>query len=74
MHTWVTPHIWSGIAHLNYGAAWVGSYASIADLFAEYANVGVSIFQIYGYPFLEEALHIGQRVLPVVRARFAVRD
>ena len=43
MHTWVTPHIWSGIAHLNYGAAWVGSYDSIADLFEEYANVGVSI-------------------------------
>src|ERR1700730_9428709 len=73
MHTWVTPHIWSGIAHLNYGAAWVGSYASIADLFEEYSRVGVSIFQIYGYPFLEEALHVGERLLPVVRARFAAR-
>jgi alkanesulfonate monooxygenase len=71
LHTWLTPNIWSGIAHLNYGAAWVGSYASIAELFAEYASVGVSIFQIYGYPFLEEAVHVGQRVLPIVRARFS---
>jgi alkanesulfonate monooxygenase len=71
MHTWLTPHIWSGIAHLNYGAAWVGSYASIAELFAEYARVGVSIFQIYGYPFLEEALHVGERVVPVVKKRLA---
>ena len=43
----------------------------IADLFEEYANVGVSIFQIYGYPFLEQALHVGERVLPVVKARLA---
>ena len=73
MHTWVTPHIWSGIAHLNYGTAWVGSYRSIVELFEEYANVGVSIFQMYGYPFLEEALHVGQTLLPLLRARLVAR-
>jgi alkanesulfonate monooxygenase len=71
MHTWLTPNIWSGIAHLNYGAAWVGSYASIADLFEDYARAGVSIFQIYGYPFLEEALHVGDKVLPLLKSRLA---
>jgi alkanesulfonate monooxygenase len=71
MHTWLTPNIWSGIAHLNYGTAWVGSYSSIADLFEEYARVGVSIFQIYGYPFLEEAYHVGEKLLPLVKSRFA---
>jgi alkanesulfonate monooxygenase len=71
LHTWLTPNIWSGIAHLNYGAAWVGSYSSIADLFEQYANVGVSIFQIYGYPMLEEALHVGLNVIPLVRSRLA---
>jgi alkanesulfonate monooxygenase len=69
MHTWISPNIWSGIAHLNYGAAWVGSYASIADLFEEYANAGVSIFQIYGYPMLEEAYHVGETMLDLVKAR-----
>jgi alkanesulfonate monooxygenase len=73
LHTWISPNIWSGIAHLNYGAAWVGSYTGIADLFEEYADAGVSIFQIYGYPFLEEAYHVGARLLPVVKARFAKR-
>jgi alkanesulfonate monooxygenase len=73
MHTWISPRIWSGIAHLNYGAAWVGSYASIVDLFEEYANAGVSIFQIYGYPFLEEAYHVGETLLPPARARLAER-
>jgi alkanesulfonate monooxygenase len=71
MHTWLTPNIWSGIAHLNYGAAWVGSYASIGELFEAYARVGVGIFQIYGYPFLEEALHVGERVVPLVKKRLA---
>ena len=43
----------------------------VPDLFAEYARVGVSIFQIYGYPFLEEALHVGERFLPVAKQRLA---
>jgi alkanesulfonate monooxygenase len=73
VHTWLTPNLWSGIAHLNYGTAWVGSYASITDLFEEYANVGVSIFQIYGYPMLEEAYHVGETMLPRLRARFQPR-
>jgi alkanesulfonate monooxygenase len=73
MHTWISPNIWSGIAHLNYGTAWVGSYSSIVDLFEEYVNAGVSIFQIYGYPFLEEAYHVGETLVPLARARFAKR-
>jgi alkanesulfonate monooxygenase len=71
MHTWLTPNIWSGMVHLTYGSAWVGSYDGIADLFEEYARVGVSIFQIYGYPFLEEALHVGERLVPLVKQRLA---
>jgi alkanesulfonate monooxygenase len=69
MRSWAGPHIWSGIAHLTYGSAWVGSYDAVAELFAEYAEVGVSIFQIYGYPFLEEAYAVGEHLLPRVKAR-----
>jgi alkanesulfonate monooxygenase len=67
MHTWLTPTLWSGLAHLAYGAAWVGSYDSIARQLAEYVKVGVSVFQLYGYPFLEEAYNIGERLLPRVK-------
>ena len=69
LHTWSGPHIWSGVAHLTYGSAWVGSYDQIAELFEQYAEVGVSIFQIYGYPFLEEAYAVGEHLLPRVKAR-----
>jgi alkanesulfonate monooxygenase len=69
--TWLAPHLWSGISHLIYGSAWVGSYGELAELFVQYAAVGVSIFQIYGYPFLEEAAHLGERFLPLARRRLA---
>jgi alkanesulfonate monooxygenase len=69
--TWLAPNLWSGISHLIYGSAWVGSYEDLADLFVRYAEAGVTIFQIYGYPFLEEAAHIGERFLPLVRRRLA---
>jgi alkanesulfonate monooxygenase len=69
--TWLAPNLWSGISHLIYGSAWVGSYGDLAELFVRYAEVGVSIFQIYGYPFLEEATHIGERFVPLARRRLA---
>jgi alkanesulfonate monooxygenase len=72
LDTWAGPHIWSGIAHLLYGSAWVGSYDAITELFAQYAEVGVSIFQIYGYPFLEEAYTVGENLLPRVKDRLRV--
>jgi alkanesulfonate monooxygenase len=71
VETWLGPNLWSGISHLIYGSAWVGSYEDLADLFARYAEVGVSIFQIYGYPFLEEASHVGERFVPIARRRLA---
>ena len=67
--TWLAPNLWSGISHLLYGSAWVGSYDALAELFVGYAEAGVSIFQIYGYPFLEEAAHVGERFLPLARRR-----
>jgi alkanesulfonate monooxygenase len=74
MHTWSGPHIWSGIAHLLYGSAWVGSYEAIAELFEQYAAVGVTIFQIYGYPFLEKAYEYGEQLLPRVKARLGTTN
>ncbi len=71
VNTWLTPTLWSGMSHLAYGAAWVGSYDTLADLFLQYAEVGVSVFQLYGYPFLEEAYQVGERFLPLVKQRLA---
>jgi len=69
LHTWSGPNIWSGVAHLTYGSAWVGSYDTITDLFEQSHAAGVGIFQIYGYPFLEEAYAVGEHLLPRVKAR-----
>lgn len=67
IQTWLGPNLWSGISHLAYGSAWVGSYKDLSDLFVRYAEVGVSMFQIYGYPYLEEALHVGERFVPLAK-------
>jgi hypothetical protein len=29
---------------------------------------------MYGYPFLEEAYHVGEKLLPVVQQRLAARS
>lgn len=71
IHTWLTPNLWSGIAHLTHGTAWVSSYEEITELFCRYAEVGVSLFQLYGYPYLEQAYHVGERLLPLARQRLA---
>ena len=73
MHTWASPTLWSGLTHLAFGSAWVGSYETIADLFLEYVDVGVDIFQLYGNPYLEEAYRMGEEILPRVKARLKTR-
>jgi alkanesulfonate monooxygenase len=71
VNTWLTPTLWSGMSHLAYGAAWVGSYETLADLFVQYAQAGISVFQLYGYPFLEEAYQVGENFVPVVKQQLA---
>ena len=69
--TWLSPTLWSGMSHLAYGAAWVGSYETLADLFVQYVQAGISVFQLYGYPFLEEAYQVGENFMPVVKQQLA---
>ncbi|MBL7497800.1 LLM class flavin-dependent oxidoreductase [Frankia sp. CNm7] len=72
--TWLAPNIWSGVAHLTHGAAWVGSYEAIAELMCRYTEVGVTDFQLTGHPYLEEAYHVGEHIIPVVKRKLAERS
>lgn len=45
----------------------VGSHQNIAERLAEYQEAGFSTFILAGNPHLEEALRIGQEVLPLLR-------
>jgi len=47
----------------------VGSHENIAERLAEYRDAGFSTFILAGNPHLEEALRIGQEVLPLVHQR-----
>jgi alkanesulfonate monooxygenase len=69
----VGPNLWAGIGLVREGAgtALVGSYDEVADRLAEYAAAGIGEFILSGYPHLEEALRVGDEVLPRVRARVA---
>jgi alkanesulfonate monooxygenase len=73
IETWIAPNIWSGVAHLTHGTAWVGSYEALADLMCRYASVGVTIFQLAGHPYLEEAYNVGEHLIPLAKQKLAER-
>lgn len=62
------PNLWAGFAKAKPGptVGLVGSHQNIAERLAEYRDVGFSTFILAGNPHLEEALRIGQEVLPLV--------
>jgi len=72
----VAPGLWAGFATERTGAAasLVGSYGTVAEKLAKYAEVGVSSFVLAAIPHFEEAYRIGEQVLPVVRSRIATRQ
>ena len=65
----VHPGLWAGPSLLRDGAgtAAIGSYQQVADVFAEYAGLGISEFVLSGYPQADEIRHVGEGVLPLVR-------
>lgn len=66
----VHPGLWAGPSLLRDGAgtAAIGSYEQVAEVFAEYARLGISEFVLSGYPQADEIHHVGRGVLPLVRA------
>lgn len=67
----VHPNLWAGVGLVRGGAgtAMVGSYAEVADLVEQYAEVGISEFVLSGYPHLEESYWFGEGVLPELERR-----
>jgi alkanesulfonate monooxygenase len=67
----VYPNLWAGVGLVRGGAgtALVGSYEEVADRIAEYHDLGLDEFILSGYPHLEEAYHVGEGVLPILRER-----
>ncbi|KAF1067860.1 MAG: Alkanesulfonate monooxygenase [Pseudomonas citronellolis] len=67
----VSPNLWAGVGLVRGGAgtALVGSYADVAERIAEYRALGVDSFILSGYPHLEEAIHLGEHLLPLLRAQ-----
>lgn len=65
------PNLWAGFAKAKPGptVGLVGSHQNIAERLAEYRDAGFSTFILAGNPHLEEALRIGQEVLPLLRQR-----
>ncbi|WP_433887074.1 LLM class flavin-dependent oxidoreductase [Pseudomonas vranovensis] len=65
----IGANLWAGFAKAKPGptVGLVGSHENIAERLAEYRDAGFSTFILAGNPHLEEALRIGQEVLPLVR-------
>ncbi|MGP3970646.1 LLM class flavin-dependent oxidoreductase [Streptomyces sp. 6N223] len=67
----VHPGLWAGIGLVRGGAgtALVGSHDEVADLIAEYHQLGIEEFVLSGYPHLEAAYWFGEGVLPLLKRR-----
>lgn len=67
----IYPGLWAGIGLVRGGAgtALVGSHSEVADLIAEYHDLGISEFVFSGYPHLEEAYWFGEGVIPELARR-----
>lgn len=70
------PNLWAGFGKAKPGptVGLVGSHENVAERLAEYRDAGFSTFILAGNPHLEEALRIGQEVLPLVQTRRHSQD
>jgi len=71
----VVPNLWAGFGLVRDGAGTglVGSHAEVADLVAEYHEIGIDEFILSGFPHLEELYHVGEGLLPELRRRGLLR-
>ena len=67
----VAPNLWAGfgLVRRHAGTALVGSYEEVADRIGEYHDLGITHAILSGQPHLEEAYHVAEGVLPVLRKR-----
>jgi alkanesulfonate monooxygenase len=65
----VYPSLWAGVGLVRGGAgtAVIGSHEQVAARIAEYEQLGVDTFIFSAYPNLEEAVRVGEDLLPLLR-------
>jgi alkanesulfonate monooxygenase len=70
----VYPNLWAGVGLVRGGAgtALIGSHEQVAERIAEYESLGLDTFIFSAYPNLEEAVRVGEDLLPLVRGRSTV--
>jgi alkanesulfonate monooxygenase len=69
----IAPNLWAGIGLIREGAgtALVGCHDEVADRLAEYVQCGFEHLVLSGWPHVEEAYRVGEKVLPRVRRRLS---
>jgi alkanesulfonate monooxygenase len=67
----VYPNLWAGVGLVRGGAgtAVIGSHEQVAARIAEYEALGVDTFIFSAYPNLEEAVRVGEDLLPLLEGR-----
>jgi alkanesulfonate monooxygenase len=65
----IYPNLWAGVGLVRGGAgtALIGSHEQVAERIAEYEATGIDTFILSAYPNLEEAVRVGEDLLPLVR-------
>lgn len=64
----IYPNLWAGVGLVRGGAgtALVGSHQQVAERIQELHELGLDSFIFSGYPNLEEALRVGEEVVPLI--------
>ncbi len=65
----IYPNIWAGVGLVRAGAgtAIVGSVENVLKTLKEYIDIGIDTFILSGYPHLEEALRVGDLIIPHIQ-------
>ncbi len=70
--------LWTRTAAVTGGAgnsnALVGTPETVAKAILDYIDLGVDIISMRGYDLLQDAVDVGQQVIPLVRDEVAKRD
>jgi alkanesulfonate monooxygenase len=70
--------LWTRTAAVTGGAgnsnALVGTPETVAQAILDYIDLGVDIISMRGYDLLQDAIDVGQQVIPIVREEVAKRD